>query len=115
MIARSDGHVRRCPNGESRGGDRDLVISRLDGGKAERPSLVCDRCTLACGGSEEHTSELQSLRHLVCRQSPPGCSVLPTRRLPWRGGYLFFLFPRLGGEKAKTPGWFCDLFTRPWE
>src|SRR5262245_64686260 len=41
-------------------------VSRLPAPGSGR--LSCPRCPLAAGGrSEEHTSELQSLRHLVCR------------------------------------------------
>src|ERR1039458_2313972 len=29
--------------------------------------MAVPRCSLPCARSEEHTSELQSLRHLVCR------------------------------------------------
>src|SRR5947199_6708669 len=63
---------RRCP--ESRLG---LAVHRdCDGCKHGQPAA--DRLH-GCGRSEEHTSELQSLRHLVCRllleKKKVGCTL----------------------------------------
>src|ERR1039458_6640917 len=72
--------------------------------------------------SEEHTSELQSLRHLVCRlllekknhNVPPdrhtlGWGVGATRRAPGRPGPVHLL---LKGEHKLAPsrGWFTCFF-----
>src|SRR5205814_2893970 len=40
-----------------------LAVDRARGARPARPRVAADR-------SEEHTSELQSLRHLVCRLLP---------------------------------------------
>src|SRR5262245_62933883 len=45
------------------------------------PIFNTARCWLALPRSEEHTSELQSLRHLVCR-------LLLEKKKNYHGGYL---------------------------
>ena len=43
--------------------DKERAEARMFRGRGDR-ALICDGCLMR---SEEHTSELQSLRHLVCR------------------------------------------------
>src|SRR5262245_64652745 len=54
------------------GGDHQVAVARLDGHLAHRhrreiAALELRPADAAVERSEEHTSELQSLRHLVCR------------------------------------------------
>src|ERR1039458_10822715 len=44
-----------------------LHAHHRDGGESDRPVARSVRCRSGRDRSEEHTSELQSLRHLVCR------------------------------------------------
>src|SRR5262245_65306260 len=53
---------------EISGADNVPVNADFEGGYAHEPAGVAESVRLCCETrSEEHTSELQSLRHLVCR------------------------------------------------
>src|SRR5258705_9919271 len=75
----------RLPNGY-RAGDRVTTDGRLP--NCLRASMaISTRLTLAnnsANRSEEHTSELQSLRHLVCRLLLEKKNKLRSRHLPTR-------------------------------
>src|SRR5262245_63297470 len=67
--ARRDGAPTRCPSSR-RTADAVHVENQHQGeSEAARPGRLRVRCEPAADPdrSEEHTSELQSLRHLVCR------------------------------------------------
>src|SRR5205814_9820662 len=79
---------RSCANGRPRSGNDPWISSRGDPGRRRRTMVPTARDPR----SEEHTSELQSLRHLVCRlllekknrtNCFPRCHGFPRARWSW--------------------------------
>src|SRR2546422_7362696 len=61
------GGTRRAPAGARDGGPHGASRSRATQSQADGGGAVAGRHHLSHGRSEEHTSELQSRLHLVCR------------------------------------------------
>src|ERR1039458_7167967 len=82
------------------GGLGELILLGFCGGGRQRSPLHRPWVQLALGRSEEHTSELQSLRHLVCRL------LLEKKKYDYRD-----FAPRFRAELF-DPGPWADVFTR---
>src|SRR5437899_7957099 len=70
LIRSGFGRSRPCQANhyqEQEGGDTSTVVVRSRERRAEHLPGSCSRGLRILQRSEEHTSELQSLRHLVCR------------------------------------------------
>src|SRR5262245_62421125 len=82
-IPKGEAHERgQAFPGPARGGDR--AAARV-GRRAERRAAARALAAAGVDRSEEHTSELQSLRHLVCRLLLEKKKNTAPQRTGWRG------------------------------
>src|ERR1039458_6792412 len=86
------------------------VAMRSSSARTQRAVHTCSLLPVTIGRatrSEEHTSELQSLRHLVCRLLPPGPTLFPYTTL-FRSRPALRCAPRRRGRSVPSTPALCS-------